>query len=478
MVSRRDRSVVVGAVALSAIGLFFVLGLHPIWWLMWVAPIPVLVVALRRGATTAFAAGFCAWLLGELTMWTYMTSVVHVPVPITIAFLLLPAAVFGGAAALASVLAARGKVVAAALAIPSVWVAAIYVISVSSPHGTFGSLAYTQMDLLPVVQLASVTGVWGIDFLVLLVPSTAAVALSARGSKRATAVLGAACTLCVALVLGFGAWRLASAPRGSEVAVGLAAADTPRGPVSVTKAAASEALKKYAARLDALGAAGARVVVIPETVVTASGSEIESVERAFGDVASRHAMHVVAGIDRIDDRGEYNTALVFGPDGAIVGSYEKQHLLPDAEQQYRRGSGLLVVEGDGSPWGVAICKDMDFPSLGRQYAARGVTVLLVPAWDFDRDGWLHGRMAVMRGVESGFAIARSARRGSLTISDTRGRVVAETESSSAPVATLSAHVTIARVDTLYARIGDLFAWGCVVLAVGFGVSLIGSRARD
>jgi len=43
---------------------------------------------------------------------------------------------------------------------------------------------------------------------------------------------------------------------------------------------------------------------------------------------------------------------------------------------------------------------MDFPTLGRRYAALGVDALLVPAWDFDQDAWWHARMAILRGVET------------------------------------------------------------------------------
>src|SRR5206468_8848188 len=74
-------------------------------------------------------------------------------------------------------------------------------------------------------------------------------------------------------------------------------------------------------------------------------------------------------------------------------------------------------------WGLQICKDMDFPELSREYALQGANLLLVPAWDFNLDRWLHARMAVLRAVENGFALARSARNGLLTLSDNRGRIV-------------------------------------------------------
>jgi hypothetical protein len=53
---------------------------------------------------------------------------------------------------------------------------------------------------------------------------------------------------------------------------------------------------------------------------------------------------------------------------------------------------------------------MDFPALSREYAADGANLMLVPAWDFNVDGWLHSRMAVLRAVENGFALARPNRR--------------------------------------------------------------------
>ena len=56
-------------------------------------------------------------------------------------------------------------------------------------------------------------------------------------------------------------------------------------------------------------------------------------------------------------------------------------------------------------------------------------MLLAPAWDFDNDGWLHSRMAVVRGVESGLALARIARGGLATVSDAYGRVIAETDTA-------------------------------------------------
>src|SRR5262249_39555714 len=148
------------------------------------------------------------------------------------------------------------------------------------------------------------------------------------------------------------------------------------------------------------------------------------------------------------------------------------HLVPRFEDGYESGTERTVLRTSALPWGVEICKDLDFPPLSRSYGADGIGLLLVPAWDFDRDRWLHGRMAVMRGVEGGFSIARAAKKGLLTISDQRGRIVTEERSDAAPFSTLTARITPAHEDTLYVRYGDWFAWANLAALAGGIILLI------
>src|SRR5436309_2091225 len=96
--------------------------------------------------------------------------------------------------------------------------------------------------------------------------------------------------------------------------------------------------------------------------------------------------------------------------------------------------------------------------------------MVVPAWDFHADGWLHSRMAVMRGVESGFGMVRSAREGLMTISDSRGRVLVE-KASDAGFAELMGVAMVEHESTLYVRWGDWIAWSCL----GGLALLVGSR---
>jgi apolipoprotein N-acyltransferase len=62
-------------------------------------------------------------------------------------------------------------------------------------------------------------------------------------------------------------------------------------------------------------------------------------------------------------------------------------------------------------------------------------------------------------------MARSARRGLLTVSDARGRVLAEASSTTRPMATLTAIVPLEHLETLYTRFGDWFAGLSAVLLI-------------
>jgi apolipoprotein N-acyltransferase len=155
--------------------------------------------------------------------------------------------------------------------------------------------------------------------------------------------------------------------------------------------------------------------------------------------------------------------VMFTPDRWF--EYDKRHLVPGLEARYHAGAADAVIQTPQGPFGMAICKDLDFLELGRAYSRAGIGVLLVPAWDFTTDGWLHSRMAILRGVEGGYAIVRAAARGRLTVSDAEGRVVAEESSDALPQAMLTADVRLGAGRTFYGRMGDWFAWLCVAAAL-------------
>lgn len=426
-------------------------GLHPVWWLTWLAPVPILWLAPRVRARWATLAAFLACAGGNASMWGYLHDYIQLPLPVIAQAIALPGVVFALCTLLYRRLLRRGRVFGATFAVAAAWVAVEYVASLYSPHGTFGSIAYTQMDNLPILQVAAMAGIWGVSFLVMLLPSAIAVQgrIRAPRSARAASAIAVGALMLAAIV--FGSLRLQT-PAADTLRVGLVSLNKPIQP-KLDDAAGKALAASYATAIDKLADAGARVVVMPEVAFTASSPDIP----VFTALAESRHVDIDTGIAYVGDpHAQRNMSVFFPVDGSAPITYDKHHLIPVLEDRYTPGTKYQILPG-APRMGLAICKDMDFHDIGRAYSARKAQLLLVPAWDFKVDGWLHSRMAIMRGVESGFAIARTARSGRLTLSDDRGRVVAEA-SSEQHDAMLVGNLALRHTRTLYARWGDWFAW--------------------
>jgi apolipoprotein N-acyltransferase len=455
--SLRSVPVAIIALAASAALLFLGTGLHPLWYLTWLAPLPVLLAAPHLSARAAFGVAAGASLIGNLNMWHYMREIAQVPVGILIVFLMVPACVFGLAIVLYRACLRRNSLWQASLAFPALWVSFEFLNALVSPHSTFGNLGYTQMDCLTVLQVVSLVGIWGISFCLFLFLATIAAIWSGQASQSqknalATIVLGM-----LIAVIGYGSWKLAGTQWSEPgVKVGLIATDTgavfPRDDES-----ALTLFRRYADECSKAAKDHVEVIVLPEKIALLSDQATAKLDALFGSTAARARTSIVVGVDRGDPGHRFNEARLYAADGRLEAVYVKHHLLAPFENADQPGSEISVIH-EQHPWGLQICKDMDFPTLSRRYGAARCGLMLVPAWDFGRDGWLHSRMAMMRGVENGFALARVARDGLLTLSDNRGRVLAQQESQAGAFTCLVVHAPQTHDPTLYTRAGDWFGW--------------------
>jgi apolipoprotein N-acyltransferase len=363
------------------------------------------------------------------------------------------------------VLVLRGSVWSGLLALPTLWVANEYVRNITSPHGPAGSLAYSQLKFLPFLQLASITGPWGMAFVLLLFPTAVAIGLHLRQTspKRALHLAGTGVVV-VAVVLVFGAVRLAR-PQTQMVKVGLITSDEKANATVADPGTHIERLfRDYAREAERLASKGAQAIVMPEKLGVTLQGKVGKTDAVLQSVADETGATIVAGVVHVDVPVKYNEARVYVP-GSAVQRYDKRHMLPPFESNLKPGTTLTMLQRPQQKWGVAICKDMDFESPARLYGQLGTGLMLVPAWDFVVDRSWHGHIAVMRGVEDGFSIARAAKNGFLTVSDDRGRIVGEVISSSAPFATLLVDVPVAHSWTVYQLLGDWFAWVVIGLLV-------------
>jgi apolipoprotein N-acyltransferase len=467
-----NRKIILGSAATvaSSAMFFFGTGMRPLWWLMLLAPLPVLLVAPRVSGSLAFGIAALSWFAGTLNMWRYLRHILVLPhnphagplvmpIGVAIGVLIVPSCIFGLGVLLSRAFMRRGALARAALALPAVWVTYEYLTTVFSPHGTFGSIAYSQMDFLPLLQVASIAGIWGITFCVFFFAATVAALLVGEAGIAQKQKFAAAAGLFFVAVMMFGLGRLYFTPKPTQsVKVGLAASDLPENLRIEEPEEKGRLLRDYIEQTKSMAAEGVQVIVIPEKLSVVVDPLVGEIDSLFKEAATANQARYVIGVLRITGGVRLNEARMYSPGEPDAVLYEKHHMLPAFESKLRPGTARTVVSQPSGKWGIAICKDMDFPALSRQYGNDGIGLLLVPAWDFADDDWLHDRMAVMRGVESGFSIARAAKEGLLTVSDDRGRLLAERSSASAPFASIVVSVPVHHDATLYARFGDWFAW--------------------
>lgn len=462
----------VAVTILSAVCWFYGTGLHPIWILTWLAPLPILLAAPRLPRWPAFGAAFFALAIGSLNVWSY-NHAVAVPLWLGLVAVIAPALVFAAIVLFHRGFILRGQLLRAAFALPILWTAFEYLLEFKSPHSTWGNLGYTQIDLLPLIQIASITGIWAISFTVLLFAGTISVLTAPSGNKIRLAIIAAAFYLAV---FGYGAWRLHATPAAPIVKAGLISDDSadplfPAGRQTVALA------QTYADQIPSMAAQGAQVIVLPEKVGRIQGSDLDEADKIFEQAALQNHVTIFVSFEH---QPNLHQARLYSPSGTLEALYEKHHMLPAFEGYLLPGTTRVVVDRPSGKWGTQICKDMDFPRLSRQYGRDGAGLMLVPAWDFITDGSLHQHMAILRGVESGFSIARSAKQGMLSVSDSRGRILAQQSSAAqpgsatAPFSILVAGVPVWHQTTFYARTGNWFAWLDLVLAAAL---LLSARLR-
>jgi apolipoprotein N-acyltransferase len=440
-----------GIVALltSAIAFYYGTGLHPHWWMTWIAAAPVLAYAYSASARSSALVAFLAYLVGALNLWGYF-RILEIPVPVRCLALVAMALAFTAGVLLSRAFFHRRRYALALVSLPIVYGAFEFAMSWGR-NGTALNFSYSQMDCLPLLQLASVAGIWGIGFCVLFFSSALAQLIALRKLDPSIAFTVAALFIAV---FAFGTMRLAYTPDGRSITIGLAASD--QRPLLANEAKASAIIDSYINAIGQLAKRGAEIVVIPEKSMTASDYRSSDFFYGMRDAAIRSHVIVVAGVDQEGKPLKHNFAFVTS--SSIDTLYEKHHMVVGWEDGYDVGTSVVLLPPPNEHIGVQICKDMDFPRLSRTYARSGAQLLLVPAWDFEVDDWLHGRMAVMRGVESGFAIARSAKQGFMTISDDRGRILFESRSDATGTAHVLGNIRLSSTQTFYAHFGDWFAW--------------------
>jgi len=332
--------------------------------------------------------------------------------------------------------------------------------------GDWGSVAFSQTESLELLQVASLTGVWGITFLIGWFGSLAAGVIregwTQRSSRKTVAVFAAA----VAVVALYGSARLRfSVPAGPTVRIGSFTAHQGEEGIAGLHGLIAESRRT--------AAAGARVVFWPEGLIDVTAAEAAVIEREVARLARELGIYLMPSFHRRPEEGAAgsNRTLLFGPDGHRLWDYIKSYPVPGSPDA--RGDGRVpIVEAPFGRIGAAICYDFDFPQFIRQAGRKRVGVMLDPSWDWRAIDPLHTRMAMVRAVENGFSLVRHTVEGLSLAVDPLGRTRAALDHFRTADRLFIADVPRRGMRTVYAWAGDWLPWACLLAllaAAGFAV---------
>jgi len=351
----------------------------------------------------------------------------------------------------------------------------------TNPIGVWGSTGFTQYGNLPIMQLASVTGMIGITFLMGWFASVVNWVWEnkSHGTEiiRGLVIFGTV----VSAVFLFGFLRLNLTPlsetgRTVRVAGIIAESQTSweeRAQASgldnesYDQTTARELLEShwnvYFDKTVREAQAGAKVVVWPEVSGLAFGMYETSFVARAQEVARQNGIYLVVPLFTVypnTERLSENKLLLIDPTGTIVFEHVKY------------GGNIMegTLPGDGklqavdTPFGVfsgVICWDMDYPAVIQQTGLNGTGLLLVPSNDWFEIDPLHSHMAVFRAIENGTSIVRQVDNGLSIAVDPYGRILAQTDFFGTTDHTIVAQVPTKHVNTIYTLFGRYFEWLCL-----------------
>lgn len=376
--------------------------------------------------------------------------------------------------------------------LPFVWTAVEYIKSWLLTGFPWDNLAYCQFQVLPLIQIADITGVYGVSFLLVLVNCTAAGTLQAYIHKKRTPVADIIISLVLlGLSLGYGYQRLASGstlPEGPPLKICLVQPNIPQD-LKWDPGYLTATLEKLRTLTRTCLPERPALVIWPEAATPFFYQAEENYREILGDTVREAGTLLLFGSPSYEEvpggQEFFNSAFLLSPRNSIVGKYDKIHLVPYGEYvPLQRFFPFIqkMVEGisDFSPgrdiqnmslpacsFATLICYEIIFPDLVRRFVDRGAQFIV----NITNDAWFgatsapqqHLSMAVFRAVENKRFIARCANTGISAFIAPSGRITRQTNIFTEAV--LHDMIYCIQQRTVYTRYGDIFALLCVAAGV-------------
>lgn len=498
-------SVAVPTVLAAAVSGFLITAAFPKFsqtYLLWVALLPLLWALQGQSGRSAFILGVINGLSHYLTLLYWIVYVTHtyggMPLVLGFGVLLLLAvylSLYRGLWAWGICWGQRRGLNPLWWA-PALWVALEYGQTYLFSGFPWELLGYGLYQSRMLVQVADLTGVYGLSFLIVLVNQT--IFLLFRSLEEANWRRGLpALVLTLLLVAGsltYGYYRLqtinSQTAQNAALRVGVIQGNIRQG-LKWNPGFQTATLDIYADLTRQIRPDQPRLVIWPETAAPFFFLRERELSSRVEEVARQSQSYLLFGSPAFEfgEQGKqfYNRAYLLSPQGEVVGSYDKAHLVPYGEYvplrrffpfigkmvpmvgDFAEGPPGVVLPVPEAGVGTLICFESIFPDLSRAMVQNGAQLLV----NITNDAWFgatsapyqHLAMAVLRAVENRVSLARAANTGISAFIYPDGRIIWQSRLF-VPAARVQA-LPLGPGGSFYNRYGNVFAWLCLGL-VGLG----------
>jgi apolipoprotein N-acyltransferase len=481
-----------------------------LYFLAWFALAPALVSLYDKDMRFAFKAGL---LLGMVyffgtTYWIYHALHVYGSMPLSLSVFLvvllsLYLSLYTALFCLLYNVVLRKTLLPSLLTAPCIWTSLEFLRSYALTGFPWSSLGYSQYEFLPIIQIADITGIYGISFLVVALNGIVAdvfITSKIRADKplySSISFLGGAICLIVVLILvvSYGFFRLYQERGGAAFKAAII-----QGNIEQDKkwdlAYQKAVLQTYMELTSRAAEKAPDIIIWPETALPFVFREDKSLTEdlitfhkgldsymLFGSILikeNKQTKSGAAGKNRLS-----NSALLLDKNSNVSYIYDKIHLVPFGEYVPLRNILFFIdklVYGGGdyypgdrylsavTPFGdfaTLICYEIIFPGMVRKFYIQGgdfMVTITNDAWFGDTHGpYQHFSMAVFRAIENRKPVLRAANSGISGFIDSNGRIMGASKLFERTY--LIKEVRKDKTMTFYTKYGDIFSYLCIVVTV-------------
>ena len=376
------------------------------------------------------------------------------------------------------------------------------------PQGTWSNMAYTQYDYLMLMQITSVVGIYGINFLIFWFASFGNYCYEKWRQNQPIAIVSLIMPFTLLIVLAFGINQLNTTPKTInkatmatitldntapmeamyqsetgkviEIPVGLSQSDPilveiQKGMLAFMANPTSDrfapvyrqldkVLEKYSLATKEAAEKGAKIVTWSEAAILNVKSREKDYEKKVALLADELDMYLffptaVFHPEKVGKERVFieNKVLTFDPEGNLVNTYFKNIPIMGVEPSFPGDGTIPVIETPFGNLSPIICYDADHPQLIAQISKQNTDMLVVPTGDWKAISPYHTYMAAVRCIENGVSMIKSTSNGMSAFVDDKGRILASYDYfDEASVKMIIQEMPVQSSDTLYAVTAPMF----------------------